>query len=427
MQHYQPFHLKYRPQILSEIVGQKHITQTLTNAITTRKIAAAYLFTGGKGTGKTSTARILAKSLNCLMEDSPTISPCGKCGLCKSVASSSAIDVTELDAASNSGVDNMRDLIAGLQFKPLAGSYKILIIDECHALSSQSWQALLKIVEEPPAHVVFIFATTEVEKVPSTIISRCQRFDFRKIPLTEVKNHLSYVATKENISIGAAGVNAIARVSKGHLRDSLKLLDQLSLIGSGEISLNWVWELSGTIPEHDLLAVMENIAYSEVTENLSILQGWLEEGKQPSIIHEALVSFLKALLVCKVNPTTTGKKLTQLEDDTRSELVAIAPALRIAQIQSAIALLMSRQNLMRDEAAALWLEATIIQLTPVKVETSQPWKNWKTPQDAIAWGKSNLPHLSQSEVERHWNQLEPVNGKKAGAWVDFVHSFNGKK
>jgi DNA polymerase-3 subunit gamma/tau len=174
----------------------------------------------------------------------------------------------------------MRELIAGLQFRPIEGSYKILIIDECHALSSQSWQALLKIVEEPPAHVVFIFATTEVEKVPSTIISRCQRFDFRKILLTEVNNHLGDVATKENINIGAAGVNAIAKVSKGHLRDSLKLLDQLSLVGSGEIYLSWIWELSGTIPEHDLLTVTENIAACEVSGNLGILQSWLSGGKQ---------------------------------------------------------------------------------------------------------------------------------------------------
>lgn len=320
----------------------------------------------------------------------------------------------------------MRDLIAGLQFKPIEGSYKVLIIDECHALSSQSWQALLKIVEEPPAHVVFIFATTEVEKVPSTIVSRCQRFDFRKIPLVEVQNHLLDVASKESINIGATGINAIAKVSKGHLRDSLKLLDQLSLVGSGEISLNWIWELSGTIPEHDLLTVAENIATCEVSGNLGILQSWLESGKQPSVIHEALVSFLKALLVCKINPTASGKKLTQLEDDTWGELVIIAQAWSTAQIQSAIALLMSRQNLMRDEAASLWLEATIIELTPVKVETSQPWKNWKSPQDAIAWGKSNLPNLSQSEVEQHWNQLVPVNGKKAGVWVDFVQNFNGK-
>jgi DNA polymerase-3 subunit gamma/tau len=425
MQQYQPFHLKYRPQTLSEIIGQKHVTQTLANAIAFKKIASAYLFTGGKGTGKTSTARILAKSLNCQSSKSSTINPCGTCSLCKSVASSSAIDVTELDAASNSGVDNMRDMIANLQYKPIEGSYKILIIDECHALSSQSWQTLLKIVEEPPAHVVFIFATTEVEKVPSTIVSRCQRFDFRKIPLTEVNNHLGDVASKENINIGAAGINAIAKVSKGHLRDSLKLLDQLSLVGSGEISAFWIWELSGTIPEHNLLAVMENIAYAFVAENLSILQGWLEEGKQPSVIYEALVSFLKALLVCKVNPAT-GKKLTQLEDDTWDELMVIAQAWNTAQIHSAITLLMARQNLMRDEAASLWLEATIIELTPVKVENPQPWKDWKTPQDAIAWGKSNLPNLSHSEVEQHWNQLMPVNGKKAGAWVDFVQNFNGK-
>jgi DNA polymerase-3 subunit gamma/tau len=425
MQQYQPFHLKYRPQTLSEVVGQKHVTQTLANAIKNGRIAAAYLFTGGKGTGKTSTARILAKSLNCQSSKNPTINPCGICSLCKSVASSSAIDVTELDAASNSGVDNMRDIIANLQYKPIEGSYKVLIIDECHALSSQSWQALLKIVEEPPAHVVFIFATTEVEKVPSTIISRCQRFDFRKIPLVEVQNHLGDVATKESINIGAAGINAIAKVSKGHLRDSLKLLDQLSLVGNEEISLSWIWELSGTIPEHDLPTVTSNIASGEVSGNLGIIQDWLEGGKQPSVIHEALVSFLKALLVCKVNPAT-GKKITQLEDDTWDELVIIASLWNVNQIQSAIALLMSRQNLMHDETASLWLEATIIELTPIKVENPQPWKHWKTPQDAIAWGKSSLPHLSPSEVEQHWNQLVPVNGKKASAWVDFVQKFNSK-
>ncbi len=217
---YQPLHLKYRPQVLNEIIGQAHIVDTLTNAIAYQKIAPAYLFTGPKGTGKTSTARILAKSLNCQSKTEPTPEPCSNCNSCRSIATSSSLDVTELDAASHSGVDNMRELISNLQLKPIEGRYKILIVDECHALSHQSWQALLKIVEQPPVHVVFVFCTTEIDKVPETIISRCQKFDFRRVSLDEVTNYLSGVATKENINITPAAVTAIAKANKGHLRDS---------------------------------------------------------------------------------------------------------------------------------------------------------------------------------------------------------------
>jgi DNA polymerase III subunit gamma/tau len=424
---YQPLHLKYRPQILTEIIGQQHIVDTLKNAIILQKIAPAYLFAGPKGTGKTSTARILAKSLNCQSSQEPTIQPCGECNSCKGITASSSLDVTELDAASNSGVDNMRELISTTQFARHEGKFKVIIIDECHALSNQSWQALLKTIENPPTNVVFVFCTTEVNKVPETIVSRCQKFDFKRVKLDEVTDYLAIVAKSENINISSVAIKAIAKASKGHLRDSLKLLDQASLISKDEIDPidpNWIWELSGTIPEYELLTVIENISRREINGNLAILQDWIELGKQPATIHATIVSFLKDLLVCKTNPGS--RHLTQLEEDTWSELITISQSWSIIQIQSAITLLMSRQSIMRDEAAHLWLSATLIELAaapPQPKETVQPWKNWETHRDAIRWAAEQLPHLTQSEIYDLWEKVTPINGKKAPAWVKAINSL----
>ncbi|MBW4512866.1 MAG: DNA polymerase III subunit gamma/tau [Scytonematopsis contorta HA4267-MV1] len=425
---YQPLHLKYRPQILSEVIGQQHIVDTLTNAQALHKIAPAYLFAGPKGTGKTSTARILAKSLNCQSTQEPTTQPCGECNSCKGITASSSLDVTELDAASNSGVETIRELISTTQFAPVEGKFKIFIIDECHALSNQSWQALLKTIENPPRHVVFVFCTTEVNKVPETIVSRCQKFDFRRVKLDEVINYLAIVAKSENINISLVAIKAIAKASKGHLRDSLKLLDQASLLNTEEIDPidpNWIWELSGTIPEYELLTIIENIIRGEIKGNLGILQDWVELGKQPITIHAILVSFLKDLLVCKTYPD--GKHLTQLEEDTWSELITISQSWSISQIQSAITLLMSRQNMMRDEAAHLWLSATLIELVPpAPVENTQPWQNWKNQSCAQIWAAEQLPHLTQNEISDLWEKVAPINGKKAPAWVKAINSLKAE-
>ncbi len=427
---YQPLHLKYRPQILSEVIGQGHIVDTLTNAIlpggsrsaiALQKIAPAYLFNGSKGTGKTSTARIIAKSLNCQSTEQPTTKPCGECNSCQGITVSSSLDVTELDAASNSGVELMRELISTIQFAPVEGRFKIFIIDECHALSSQSWQALLKTIENPPRHVVFIFCTTEIHKVPETIISRCQKFDFRRISLSTVVDHLEKVARQEGINISQAALRAIAKANKGHLRDSLQLLDQLTLLGEGEITPNWVWELSGTIPSDDLLTLCENITKGQITDNLRILQDWIECGKQPTTIHTSIVSFLKDLLICKTNPN--DRNLTQLEEDTYEELTTVSKSWSVSQIQSSIALLMARQNLMRDESAHLWLEASLIEMVPTTKGIPQPWKDWKTAQDAINWAHVQLPHLTQAQLQEHWLHLTPINGKKAPAWVEAVQKL----
>lgn len=420
---YTPLHLKYRPQQLSQIIGQEHIVRTLNNAILLKKTAPACLFTGPKGTGKTSTARILAKSLNCQSTEEPTTEPCGKCNSCQTISHSSSLDVTELDAASHSGVDNIREIVSNLQLKPIEGRYKILIIDECHALSHQSWQALLKTLEQPPAHVVFIFCTTEVHKVPETITSRCQKFDFRRVTLSLVVNYLEKVAHQEGININPLALTAVAKANKGHLRDSLKLLDQLTLLGEEEITPNWVWELSGIIPEYDLVTFFENITLRQITDNLGILQDWIECGKHPITVHTSLVSFLKDLLVCKTNPD--GRNITQLEEETWNSLTTISKSWSVNHIHSAIALLMARQNLMRDENAHLWMEATIIEIVQTTKSSSQtqPWKDWKTAQDAINWAKEQLPHLSQTQLQEHWQKLTPINGKKALVWVEVIQKL----
>ena len=418
---YQPLHLKYRPQTLNEVIGQEHIVRTLQNAIALQKIAPAYLFNGPKGTGKTSTARIIAKSLNCQSAEGPTAKPCGECNSCKGITACFSLDVTELDAASNSGVDMIRELISTTQFAPVEGRFKIFIIDECHALSSQSWQALLKTIENPPRHVVFIFCTTELHKVPETIISRCQKFDFRRVNTSTVADYLEQICHQENINITPSTATVVAKTCQGHLRDSLKLLDQLTLLGESEITPSWVWELAGVVPEYDLLTLTENLAKGEVTANLQILQDLIEYGKNPFVIYSSLTGFLKDLLVAKTAPN--NRQITQLEEDTWSELITISQMWEIAQIQSSIALLMSRQNLMRDpDAARLWLEATLIELSNIK-GIKQPWSSWKTVQDAMNWAKEQLPHLSQSELEQYWNDLTPIKGKKARAWVELVQKL----
>lgn len=234
---YEPLHHKYRPKSFAELVGQEAITTTLTNAIRAAKIAPAYLFTGPRGTGKTSSARILAKSLNCLKTDKPTAEPCGVCNICQGITKGYSLDVIEIDAASNTGVENVRDMIEKAQFAPVQCRYKVYAIDECHMLSTAAFNALLKTLEEPPKHVVFVLATTDPQRVLPTIISRCQRFDFRRINLEAMEKHLNHIAYQEKINISPESVTLIAQISQGGLRDAESLLDQLSLL-TGEITPN---------------------------------------------------------------------------------------------------------------------------------------------------------------------------------------------
>ncbi|MBD2772033.1 DNA polymerase III subunit gamma/tau [Iningainema tapete] len=418
---YQPIHLKYRPETLADLIGQEHIVRTLHNAIAQNKIAPAYLFAGARGTGKTSTARILAKSLNCHSANSPTTQPCGKCNSCRAIALSNSLDVTELDAASKSGVDSTRDIIEKLGFATVESRYKIVIIDECHALSSAAWQSLLKTIEQPPAHVVFILCTTEAHKVPDTISSRSHWFDFHTPSIQTIVSHLALIAEKEEIKVTESALRTIAQSKNKHMRDCQTLLDQLSNLDT-EITANWVWEITGLIPEYDLLTILENLSQGNAINSIKILKSNYEFGKSPFNIYTDLVRIFKDLLIAKASG---GENLTEREDDTWKELVNIACTWEIKHIQSAISLVSSKYTLMRDNLAHLWLETTLIELAQI-METKtkeQPWANWKTIQDAINWSKEKLPHLSQSELEVHWNNLTPINGKKAPAWVQMVQKL----
>lgn len=226
---------KYRSQDFQSLIGQDVLVKTLTTAINTSRIAHAYIFTGIRGTGKTSTARILAKALNCLSSDGPTATPCGVCENCRAIAAGQHIDVMEIDAASHTGVDNMREILDAAQYRPTNGRYKVYIIDEVHMLSTSAFNALLKTLEEPPAHVIFILATTEIRKVPVTILSRCQRFDLARVPVETLKKHFAWIAQQENIELSDSANELLARAADGSVRDGLSLLDQAIAQTGGKV------------------------------------------------------------------------------------------------------------------------------------------------------------------------------------------------
>lgn len=366
---YQPLHHKYRPQTFSDLVGQETIATTLTHALHQQRIAPAYLFTGARGTGKTSSARILAKSLNCLTYDVPTAQPCGVCEVCQSIARGSALDVIEIDAASNTGVDNMRELIERSQFAPVQCRYKVYVIDECHMLSTAAFNALLKTLEEPPDRVVFVLATTDPQRVLPTIISRCQRFDFRRIPLEASTKHLRSIATKEAIAIVDDAITLIAQISQGGMRDAESLLDQLSLLPV-EVTVDQVWDLVGSVPERDLMTLLEAIAQDKPESLLDSVRRLLDRGREPLIVLQNLASFYRDLLIAKTAPA-------------RNDLVALTPPTwdalcRFAQTLSVQAILAGQQQLRSSEdqlksttQPRLWLEVTLMGLLPSAIGRQQ--------------------------------------------------------
>lgn len=372
---YQPLHQKYRPKTFADLVGQSAIADTLSNAIARQRIAHAYLFSGPRGTGKTSSARILAKSLNCLRSNEPTTNPCGECEACRSISNSSALDVIEIDAASNTGVDNIRELIERSSFAPVQCRYKLYIIDECHMLSTAAFNALLKTLEEPPSRVVFVLATTDPQRVLPTIISRCQRFDFQRIPLAAMVSHLGKIAEQEDIEITDEARSAIAQVAHGGLRDAQSLLDQLSLL-SGIISIDRVWDLVGAIPEQDLIALLQAIKQQNGKEILSRCRQLMDRGREPIIVLENLAGFYRDLLIAKTAPQ-------------QSELVALTAATweqlcKMAQEWDINEILTGQQYLQKSEAQIkqttqprLWLEVTLLGLLTANQpkETPQPVKS----------------------------------------------------
>jgi DNA polymerase III subunit gamma/tau len=360
---YEPLHHKYRPQTFADLVGQEAIATTLAHALEQDRIAPAYLFTGPRGTGKTSSARILSKSLNCLQFPQPTCHPCGSCEVCRGITNGSTLDVIEIDAASNTGVDNIRELIEKAQFAPVQCRYKVYVIDECHMLSTAAFNALLKTLEEPPDRVVFVLATTDPQRVLPTIISRCQRFDFRRIALQPMVEHLHAIANKEQINIADQALKLVAQIAQGGLRDAESLLDQLSLL-SGTITPNRVWDLVGAVPEQDLFVLLQAIASRQPEAVLDQARHLMERGREPLTVLQNLAGFYRDLLIAKTAPS-------------RPDLVTITPATweqlcRFAQQLDVATILSGQQHLRACELQVknttqprLWLEVALMGLISI--------------------------------------------------------------
>ncbi len=308
---------KWRPGTFKDLVGQEHISRTLSNAINTGRIGHAYLFSGPRGTGKTSTAKILAKALNC--EHGPTPEPCGKCRACQKINDGSSMDVFEIDAASNRGIDEIRDLRETVKFAPVDGRYKVYIIDEVHMLTTEAFNALLKTLEEPPAHVVFILATTEAHKVPPTIQSRCQRYDFKRITVEEIRGRLETVTTEMGLKVEPEALNMIAIQADGGLRDALSLLDQCSALADGELTAARVRQTLGLIG-HDWIYKLTEAIYAHKSQTaLEVLADLLRDGKDLKQVLTELSLHLRSLMIYQATGTLAQMDLYAEPDEVLQE------------------------------------------------------------------------------------------------------------
>lgn len=367
---YIPLYRKYRPQKLEEIVGQEHIKKALTNAIAMDRISHAYLFTGPRGTGKTSTARIFAKSLNC--KEGPTITPCGKCENCIDITNSVPMDVIEIDAASNRKVEDAQNILEKVMYAPVNSRYKIYIIDEVHMLSNTAFNALLKTLEEPPKNVIFILATTEVHKVLDTIKSRCQRFDFRRITTDDIVKHLRYISDSEKINITDDALFTIAKNSAGGMRDSIALLDQLSILdGEEAISTDDINNLLGRLSFDILHKLSAGITSSNPQEAIETLEKIYNSGNEPTQILTNLLDYFKNLLIVKNCKPEIVFELTQLNEAQIKELQAQAKSLDTHQITFLIDKTADYiKEVKTTNNPRLWLEVGIIDLANLAENTS---------------------------------------------------------
>ncbi|MCK4546102.1 MAG: DNA polymerase III subunit gamma/tau [Candidatus Eisenbacteria sp.] len=304
---------KYRPQTLDELVGQEHVARTLTNAIASGRIAHAYLFTGPRGVGKTTTARILAKAVDCV--EGPTPSPCGKCDPCIEIAEGRSLDVIEIDGASNRGIDEMRDLRERVRYAPPGGRRKVYIIDEVHMLTTEAFNALLKTLEEPPPHVLFIFATTAPQKIPLTILSRCQRFDFRRIPVATIVERLAGIARSESLEVDSGVLERVARKADGSMRDAESLLDQVVAFGGEKAAEADVLRLLGVVEHDSLFSLGEHLLRRDLTRLLIDLDELTRMGWDLSTVVGGLIEHLRNLLVARID-----RDATSLADFTPEEV-----------------------------------------------------------------------------------------------------------
>ncbi|RJP50277.1 MAG: DNA polymerase III subunit gamma/tau [Anaerolineaceae bacterium] len=320
----QALYRKYRPQGWAEVVGQQHVVQTLRNAIVSDRVAHAYLFAGPRGTGKTTLARLLAKAVNCLNEDKAK-RPCNECDYCRAVSESRFMDLIEIDAASNNGVDDVRDLRDKINFAPTQGKFKVYIIDEVHMMSGGAFNALLKTLEEPPPHAIFVLATTEIHKIPATVLSRCQRHEFRRIPVDEIVGMLKTIAAAENLKADDDALALIARQSAGGMRDAISLLDQLSSTGD-TITIELAQTVLGTATSQTVLALVASILDGEAGRGLDAIQKSLDGGADPRALARQIVDYLRGLMLIQMGNESQVETTKDIKAKMTEHASAFTPA-----------------------------------------------------------------------------------------------------
>lgn len=410
---YIPLYRKYRPQILEEIVGQEHVKKALANAINLNKISHAYLFTGPRGTGKTSTARILAKSLNCV--EGPTVKPCGKCASCLDIINSTPIDVIEIDAASNRSVNDAQNILEKIQYAPVNGKYKIYIIDEVHMLTVQAFNALLKTLEEPPENVVFILATTEVHKVLDTIKSRCQRFDFKRITTDDIAKHLKHIAELEKIQIEDDAIMTIAKNAAGGMRDSLALLDQLSVLDVDHaITTEDINSLLGRISFDILKKLTDAIIDSKSDIAIEILENIYNSGNEPSQILLNLLNYFKNLLVVK---NCSSELIPELTQTTQAQMDVLKTQVEKLETHQIVFLIEKTSHYINELKMStnphLWLEVAMIDLANLAENT----KLVDLQNRLLKLESGETQHVSATSYKTPPSPVQKPSMKPAGAGV----------
>jgi len=432
---------KWRPQRFEDVVGQPHVVQTLTNAISAERIAHAYLFSGARGVGKTSVARILAKALNCVQGPSPT--PCNECASCKEITESASIDVFEIDGASNRGIDEIRELRENVRYLPAKSSYKIYIIDEVHMLTAPAFNALLKTLEEPPPRVIFIFATTEVHRVPITITSRCQLFDFRRIPAVEIAGHLRRIAQEEGIQISDVSLRVLAREAEGSMRDAQSLLEQMIAFSGKSISDEDLLEVLGVIDRQDLLSTAAAIIEGDPVRCLETIERLYLHGHDLRRFCQELAEHFRNLLVMKVSKEP--QKLVDLTDAELAELNEQADRVSNSTLQQFFHfLLRGEEEIRRSSNPRMVLEMTLLRLVqlPQVMDMDKVIFQIQELEQRIATGGQPPPkayksqrNLGQQEVSLNYTQTEEIEtaypkaieDSSSGKWQNVLAKMRQEK
>ena len=425
---------KYRPQTFKDLIGQETLVKTLANALQYGRLAHAFVLTGVRGIGKTTTARIIAKGLNCVGADGnggPTINPCGTCSNCLSITEDRHVDILEMDAASRTGVDDVREILDGVRYKPVGARYKIYIIDEVHMLSKNAFNALLKTLEEPPENVKFIFATTEIRKVPITVLSRCQRFDLRRISLEDLINLFSTICEKENIQADSEALRLIARAADGSARDGLSLLDQAMALTEDQISPELVQKMLGLGDKKELFDLFEEVMQGNVPEALSRVVNLNALGADPLQIAQDLLEITHLVTKFKVASKVVGEMVTDLEIERGNYLASKLPMVQLGRCWQMLLKGISEIQQATSQLAAL--EMVLIRLAYL-AEPDKPNETAEKPNLDIK-KKVNINQINDEEtskqeivvLENPSNELNHPQTPRGLTFRDIVDLFEKKR